>query len=265
MKRRRHAIRRAFVTWVLTAATLMLLNPILDGLEVTDWRAAFATAAVIGLLNALVWPLFVRFALPVTVLTLGLGALIVNGLLILGAAALDKGVSISGLWTAIGVALCLTLVNTLVTSALAVDDDDFYYRNVVRRQAKRKGAITSDIPAVFFLEIDGLAYDVLQRAIRDGNANTMGHWLREGSHRLLLWETDWSSQTGASQTGLLHGSNEDIPAFRWWDKEAGRSIASSAPKMSQRSRRASPTERVFSSPTAQAARTCTPAMRRIRC
>lgn len=230
MKRRRHAIRRAFVTWVLTAATLMLLNPILDGLEVTDWRAAFATAAVIGLLNALVWPLFVRFALPVTVLTLGLGALIVNGLLILGAAALDKGVSISGLWTAIGVALCLTLVNTLVTSALAVDDDDFYYRNVVRRQAKRKGAITSDIPAVFFLEIDGLAYDVLQRAIRDGNANTMGHWLREGSHRLLLWETDWSSQTGASQTGLLHGSNEDIPAFRWWDKEAGRSIASSAPK-----------------------------------
>jgi uncharacterized membrane protein YvlD (DUF360 family) len=230
MKRTRHPIRRALVTWVLTAATLMVLNPIFDGLEVTDWRAALATAALIGLLNALVWPLFVRFALPVTVLTLGLGALVVNGLLILGAASLDKGVTISGLWTAVGVALCLTLVNTLVTSALAVDDDDFYYRNVVRRQAKRKGAITSDIPAVFFLEIDGLSYDVLQRAIRDGNANTMGRWLREGSHHLLLWETDWSSQTGASQTGLLHGSNEDIPAFRWWDKETGRSIASSAPK-----------------------------------
>src|SRR5262245_7139801 len=146
MKRTRHPIRRAFVTWVLTAATLMGLNPIFDGLEITDWRAALVAAGLIGLLNALVWPLFVRFALPVTVLTLGLGALVVNGLLILGAASLDKGVTIDGLWTAIGVALCLTLVNTLVTSALAVDDDDFYYRNVVRRQAQRKGAITSDVP-----------------------------------------------------------------------------------------------------------------------
>jgi hypothetical protein len=38
---------------------------------------------------------------------------------------------------------------------------------------------------------------------------------------LLRWETDWSSQTGASQAGLLHGSNDDIPAFRWFEKETG--------------------------------------------
>jgi uncharacterized membrane protein YvlD (DUF360 family) len=212
------------------AAALMLLNPIFSGLQIENWAAALGMAALVGLLNALVWPLFVRFALPITVLTLGLAALVLNGLLVLAAAELNKGVIVSGFWTALGIALALTLVNTVVTTALAIDDDNFYYRNVVKRQAKRRGAISSDVPAVFFLEIDGLAYDVLQRAIRDGNANTMGRWIREGSHRLVEWETDWSSQTGASQTGLLHGSNEDIPAFRWWDKETGRSIASSAPK-----------------------------------
>src|SRR5687767_5781726 len=58
----------------------------------------------------------------------------------------------------------------------------------------------------------------------------MARWIQDGSHHLVRWETDWSSQTGAAQTGLLLGSNEDIPAFRWWDKELGRAVASSAPK-----------------------------------
>ena len=50
---------------------------------------------------------------------------------------------------------------------------------------------------------------------------TMARWLAEGTHRLAEWETDLSSQTGASQAGILLGSNEDIPAFRWVEKETG--------------------------------------------
>ena len=73
-----------------------------------------------------------------------------------------------------------------------------------------------------FLEIDGLALPVLQRAMRDGSAPTLARWLpRTATHRLAEWETDLSSQTGASQAGILLGSNEDIPAFRWVEKETG--------------------------------------------
>ncbi|WP_333746134.1 alkaline phosphatase family protein, partial [Streptomyces sp. IBSBF 2950] len=39
------------------------------------------------------------------------------------------------------------------------------------------------------------------------------------THRLTPWRTDWSSQTGASQLGILHGSNHDVPAFRWYEKD----------------------------------------------
>ena len=68
-------------------------------------------------------------------------------------------------------------------------------------------------------------------AVNDlGDVPTMARWLRDGSHRLIRWETDWSSQTGASQAGLLHGRNDEIPAFRWWDKELGAPVASSAPR-----------------------------------
>ena len=86
---------------------------------------------------------------------------------------------------------------------------------------------------MIFLEIDGLAYEVLRRALRDGNAPVMARWLREGSYRLERWETDWSSQTGACQAGLLHGDNDDMPAFRWWEKDRGRAIVTNHPRDAQ--------------------------------
>ena len=85
------------------------------------------------------------------------------------------------------------------------------------------------MPGIICLEIDGLGLPVLRRAMRDGNAPNMARWLREGSHRLVEWETDLSSQTGASQAGILLGSNEDIPAFRWVEKETGTMMTCSAP------------------------------------
>ena len=53
--------------------------------------------------------------------------------------------------------------------------------------------------------------------------------LDDGTHRLVEWETDLSSQTGASQAGILLGSNEDIPAFRWVEKETAKLVACSGP------------------------------------
>ena len=57
----------------------------------------------------------------------------------------------------------------------------------------------------------------------------MARWLADNTHRLSEWETDLSSQTGASQAGILLGSNEDIPAFRWVEKETGMLMTCSAP------------------------------------
>jgi hypothetical protein len=65
--------------------------------------------------------------------------------------------------------------------------------------------------------------------MRDGNAPTMARWLAEDTHSLTEWETDLSSQTGASQAGILLGSNEDISAFRWVEKETGTMMTCSAP------------------------------------
>jgi uncharacterized membrane protein YvlD (DUF360 family) len=223
-------LTRVVLVWLLEAGGLMLLSAILPGFNVTSAGAALVAAAIIGLANALLWPLIIRIALPFTVLTLGLGALVLNGLVVSLAALIEPGVEIEGIGTGVLVAIGLTFINTLFTTLFAIDDEDFWYRQVVRRRARRGGGEESDVPGVYFLEIDGLAYDVLRRAIRDGNAPNLSRWVHGGSHRLHRWETDWSSQTGACQAGLLHGNNDDMPAFRWWEKEHGRPIVTNHPK-----------------------------------
>ena len=101
---------------------------------------------------------------------------------------------------------------------------------VTRRIARRQGArAATDVPGIIFLEIDGLALPMLRDAMRDGSAPTMARWISESGYRLAEWEPDLSSQTGASQAGILLGSNEDIPAFRWVEKETGRLVACSSP------------------------------------
>jgi len=217
----RRALLRILIVWAITAVALHAFALVIPGVHVSGWRGAILGAAGIGLLNALVWPLFVRIALPITVLTLGLGALLLNGVFVSLGSRLVDGFRVDSIWSGVAVTVGLTLVTTVFTTLLAIDDDDFYDRQVVRRLAQRPGAPSSHIPGVVFVQIDGLAYDVLRHAVGSGDASTIGRWLNDSSHRLLRWETDWSSQTGASQAGLLHGSNDDIPAFRWFEKELG--------------------------------------------
>ncbi len=86
--------------------------------------------------------------------------------------------------------------------------DDMSSIRIAQRIARRQGIIArTDVPGIVYLEIDGLALPVLRRAMRDGNAPTMARWLAEDTHRLTEWETDLSSQTGASQAGILLGFN----------------------------------------------------------
>ncbi len=222
---------RVLLVLLLDALTLLLLSEVLSGFVLDGAANALAAAALIGLLNALVWPVLARFALPLTILTLGGAALILNGVLVTFAIELLPGGHIDGVLEGIVVTIAMTAVTAIVYALFAIDEDETWYLHVVRRQARRsKQAVRSDVPGVVFLEIDGLAHDVLLRALSDGSAPNLAAWLRDGSHELNRWETDWSSQTGACQAGLLHGDNDDMPAFRWWEKDRDTAIVTNHPR-----------------------------------
>jgi uncharacterized membrane protein YvlD (DUF360 family) len=221
---------RGAVVLVVDAVVLLLLSALLEGFTLDGAGAALGTAALVGVLNALVWPLLARFALPLSVLTLGLGALALNAVLVTFAIDIVPGASVEGFGTGLVVTLGMAALTALLSALLAIDEDESWYRNVVRRQVRRGDRVETDVPGVIFLEIDGLALDVLKRAMRDGSAPALARWLRDGTHNLEGWETDWSSQTGACQAGLLHGSNHDMPAFRWWEKDSGKPIVTNHPQ-----------------------------------
>jgi uncharacterized membrane protein YvlD (DUF360 family) len=216
---------------VIVAVSVFIAAGILPGLEVGDFWKALLAAIVIAALNATLAPLVAAIRLPYTVATSFLAVLILNTLVLQATDALTDGaIEVRGFFSALIGALVISAVGTVLQVVLGANDDDMYSLSVIHRVARRSGEqMVTDSPGIIYLEIDGLSKPVLQRAMRDGNAPEMASWLAADTHRLVEWETDLSSQTGASQAGILLGSNEDVPAFRWVEKERGELMVCSNP------------------------------------
>jgi len=212
---------RSVLVTLVTAVTLWILAALLGGFSIDRPRDALLAGFVVGFVGAVVWPALAFVVVPISVLTLGLGAIALEALVVAVVLDLLPGVHLDGFWTAVVVAIGLAAVTTLVSTLLALDDDSWFDQRTADRARRRLGAATvTDVPGVVFVQLDGVARVVLERALRSGDVPTLDRWIRSGTHRLTGWQTGWSSQTGVSQCGILHGSTTDMPAFRWVDKSS---------------------------------------------
>ena len=222
---------RLVVAWLISALALLLAAGIVPGAHIRGFGGAILVAAIVGVLNALLPPIVAALRLPFTVvigffLVLALDAV----MLMVAADVIPDELAIDGFADALAVAILAAAVSAAVGAVAGVDDDDTYTFRVARRVARRTAKpIATDAPGILFLEIDGLALPILRRAMQSGSAPNMARWVADDGYRLLGWETDLSSQTGASQAGILLGDNEDIPAFRWVEKGSGRVFTCSNP------------------------------------
>ena len=230
---------RRFIQWALIVVVfqgliLLLLAWLLPGFAIAGAGSALVAAALITVAQAIMWPVVFQVAARVHPLLVPVLSFAVAGLLILLVDGLftllgHGGMRVDGFWTALVVAVGLSIGATLLGALFSLRDDTAYEWFVTR--PLRRGyanAPRTETPGVLFLEIDGLAEPILHQAIARGWMPTLARWLADGSHRVTPWETDLSSQTSASQAGLLLGDNSDIPAFRWYDKAAGTLMVSSS-------------------------------------
>ncbi len=223
---------RILLIWIIQTVALLIMAWLMDSVLVETITTALAVTAVIGLLNALLWPILSYLLVPFAVLTLGLGALLLNGLVVWLASLFVPDFGLTSYWAAFWLALGMATINIILSTLLTIDDDNSWYRNQVNRRMKYMvRPQPTSVPGIFFLEIDGLGLPVLQRALEGGYMPTLKRWIDAGDYVLTGWETDTSSQTSASQAGILHGNNSNIPAFRWYDKAAGRIVASNNTKL----------------------------------
>jgi uncharacterized membrane protein YvlD (DUF360 family) len=227
----RFRLLHVLLSWLVAGVAVFVAAAIVPGVSVGNFRDALAAAVLIAALNAVLPPLVAALRLP---FTLALGFVIVLVLdaliLLLVSHITSRTLRVDSFGWALLASVVISAAMLVLEVIFGVDDDDTYSLRVIRRIARRQGKpVHTDAPGIIFLEIDGLARPVLQRALRDGNAPHMASWLELGSHHLAEWEPDLSSQTGASQAGILLGSNEGIPAFRWVEKASRKVMACSSP------------------------------------
>ncbi|MDA0160407.1 phage holin family protein [Solirubrobacter ginsenosidimutans] len=231
---------RLLVSWAILAASVYVAAGLVPGVALEEPGAGFVVALSIALLNAIVPPVIAALRLPFMVAIGFILVLLVDaGLLMLVDAVFPDWLRVDSFGDALLTAVLIAAVSMLLQVIAGTDDDDEYTLRVTRRIARRLGSDDrTDTPGIIFLEIDGLALPILRNAMRDGSAPNMARWISDHGYRLAEWETDLSSQTGASQAGILLGSNDDMPAFRWVEKEtATMMVCSSASDCAEIERR----------------------------
>lgn len=97
----------------VTALLLWVLGQMVSGIEVRDGKAALFGAVGLGVANAFVRPLLMKLAFPITFITLGLFAFVVNALMLMLASAFVDGFEVKGFGSALWGALLLWGMNLL--------------------------------------------------------------------------------------------------------------------------------------------------------
>lgn len=234
MKNHKSSIRRILTgtTTIVSHIFVYLLAAwITPGVTITNWVTVFPFFILVSAIGGVIWAFVARYLTPVLILIVGLLSIIINGEILITASDLIPGLTINGWGSAIMMAIAITAFSEIISGLLVIDDDKVWNRNVIKKMVNRStDVITTDKTGFIFIQIDGLSKPVLEHAMYAGYAPNLAKWFRSKEYQLTQWECDLSSQTGASQAGILLGNNHNMPAFRWYDKKLKKVLVSNHPE-----------------------------------
>ena len=111
--------RKSFLTqWFVTFCAVLLTAEILPGIHATGLIALLAAALLLGIFNAILRPVLLIITLPITILTFGLFALVVNGVVLALTSVLIPGFMVSGFWSAVFGALIISIFSSVINHLL---------------------------------------------------------------------------------------------------------------------------------------------------
>lgn len=107
------------IAWLLTSVSFFIISKLPIGVDIDSFGKAMISAAVFGLLNVLVRPIFLFFGIPLLLVTFGLWMIVINAAIFGLAAWLVEGFRLRwGIWSALLGALALGFINSLLWSML---------------------------------------------------------------------------------------------------------------------------------------------------
>jgi uncharacterized membrane protein YvlD (DUF360 family) len=228
---RQAVLRRTFLSYVGACVALAITASVIPGLSVHGLAPLLLAALLLVAIDstsALVlhgllvgWAIFIAQVLG---LALQVAAIIVIGRVL-------PGIEVDTTAAAVWAAVLLTILNSLFAELVAVSDDDSYYSVLVRRLVARNFRRSAEPdPGLLVVQVDGLSLPVLREAIRAGRAPVLGRLVRDGLATLHPWIAQLPPTTPASQAGILHGNNDGIAGFRWYEKATARLLTANHPE-----------------------------------
>ena len=224
---------RFFVVWFVDTISLLITAWVISGINLyavegfSVFVTATAAALLLGIVNLLIRPLILMLAMPLGWIVIFLVGFIINAITLMITAALLPGLEVNGLWAAFVGGLFLSFVNTIISTLLNIDNDESFYANLVKRQAKRQGVAPEgeETRGLVMLEIDGLSFHHIKKAVEDDYMPNIKKLMDEKGYQISRVDCGLPATTPACQAGILQGNNTNIPAFRWLDKKTNRLLA----------------------------------------
>lgn len=102
------------VRWILNVIVIIVTAYLIEGFDVTI-LGAIVGSILLGLVNATIRPVILLVTLPLTILTLGLFTLVVNGLMLWLVSSVIKGFTVEGFGAAFLAALLITVISSVIS------------------------------------------------------------------------------------------------------------------------------------------------------
>ena len=219
---------RLLVTWVVSTIALAISGALLDDMSSQSLWAYPAVALVSGIFGLLLRPVLVAVAARVGWIMVVLAGFLGQALIIYLAIRVTPDIEAT-FWAAFVAAWIVAIVGTLAAWVASIGADDAFTGALSRRRISAPAITDPEVDGVLFVQADGVPYPVLQWAIAAGGVPQIRRWVTSGRYVLREWVPQLPCTTPASQLGILHGTVDRVPAFRWYDRELGRLLVANRP------------------------------------
>ena len=209
---------------------LVIASWLLPGFDVHGFEQAAKVAILVAICGAVLRVILVEGAVWIGWVGALLVGLFGQALAIWVVVYAPYGSVDAALWWALAASWIVSAVSTLFVWVATAGTDDAATASLLRRARRSSVELDDpDLPGIVFVQADGVPFPVLDWCVRAGTLPTLSRWIREGTHQMAEWRPKLPATTPASQMGLLHGTIDGIPAFRWVDRATGRVYVANKP------------------------------------
>jgi putative membrane protein len=107
-------VKAFLLKWFVTAVSIFIVANVFGVIYIENLKALVLAALLLGILNAILRPVLIILTLPITIFTLGLFTLVINGFLLYAVSGMVSGFEIANFWRAFLAALLISIVNALI-------------------------------------------------------------------------------------------------------------------------------------------------------